>query len=82
MAASLKTQLRSYGCESEPWQFRERLADLMFNLYPGWTDERLTLNPDEAKRYCHEARASFGMDFPDEFILGTLCNIRRHSLKV
>lgn len=81
MAASLKTQLRSYGCELEPWQFRELLTDLQFNLCPGWTDERLTLNPDQAKNYCNAARAGVGLDLPDEFILGSLCNIRRHPIK-
>lgn len=81
MAASLKTQLRSYGCKMEPWQFREMLTDLRFNLYPAWSDERLTYNPDEAKTYCHEVRAKVGLRFPDEFILGTLAGIRKHTIK-
>ncbi len=81
MGVSLSSQLRAYNYHGTAASFRDLLADMMFAHYPSWTDERLTRNPDEAKRFCNMVRESVGLNLPDEFILGTLTNIRKHAIK-
>lgn len=80
MSVPLRKHLEEFGCDIEPDDFRDMLADMLAALYPGWTDERLTRNPDDAKRYCAAVRARTGLDLPDEFVLQTLTNIRKHRV--
>jgi len=78
--ARLASELKSLGYDGSPNEFRDILAVSMFNLYPSWTDEKLTRNPDHAKVYCNHVRHAVRLELSDEFILGTLTNIRKHAL--
>ncbi len=82
MATQLRTELRAFGYTGQAADFRDLLAETMAALFPNWTDEKLTYNPTQAKRYCEAVVARTGLDLPDEFILSTLGNIRKHPVKV
>lgn len=81
MASPLRTQLRAYKYDGDAAEFRDLLADTMAAMFPGWTDEKLTYNPVQAKRYCEAIVARAGLALPDEFILASLGNIRKHPVK-
>ena len=74
----LSTQLKNFGFQGRPDMFRDILADALHNLYPNWNDEKLTRNPEHAKIYCNHVRHKVELDLSDEFILGTLANIRKN----
>jgi hypothetical protein len=76
---SLATQLKSIGFEGEPDHFKDVLVDTLHNLYPNWNDEKLTRNPKHAEIYCEHVRCQIRMRLEDEFILGTLANIRKRG---
>lgn len=76
---SLQKQLRQLGYDGD---FRDLLADLFAATYPSWNDEKLTRNPKEALAYCELVRQRTNLRLADEFILGALAGIRKHTIKV
>jgi hypothetical protein len=72
-------QLQYLGYQGTPGEFRDLLKGTLSQLYPSWTDEKLTHNPDHAKMYCQYIRQHVGLDLSDEFVLSTLIKIRKHG---
>ncbi len=75
----MQNELKALGYQGTNGEFRDLLKVTLSNLYPSWTDEKLTFNPDHAKTYCNHIRRNVGLDFSDEFALGTLYKIRKHN---
>jgi hypothetical protein len=75
----MQNELKSLGYEGTNGEFRDLLKVTLANLYPSLTDEKLTHRPDDAKNYCRHIRSKVGLDLSDEFVLGTLTNIRKHG---
>jgi hypothetical protein len=79
MARKLDDVLRDHGCDMDVAVFRELLKGRLADDYPGWNDEELMHRPQEALRYCQAIRqAARCFDLPDELILRTLSNMRKH----
>lgn len=67
-----------FGIPDDPAELTDRLAELMFNLYPAFTVDELLLRPREAVRFCDAARQQTGyFDLPDDVILRALLNRRK-----
>lgn len=80
MARSLRLQLRDYGCELTPAEFRELLADLMVEMFPALTDEDLIYTINESEEFCRVVRGRAECpDFSRDFILRSLVNVRKHA---
>jgi len=74
----LKTELESAGYEGEADDFRDRLIDLLVEMFRSWTAEELLYHPREATHFCNVARrAAHTPELPDYVILRTLQNVRK-----
>ena len=74
MAQKLSTQLRNYGCEMAPSEFKRVLAVAKQELYPEMTEERLVCTDDEIVTYCDDVRQRVGVELPRPFIRFQLLN--------
>ena len=74
----LVDQLKSAGYEGEADDFRDRLIDLLVEMFRSWTAEELLYHPREARHFSDVARrATHTPDLPDYVILRTLQNVRK-----
>ena len=74
MAQRLVTQLRGYGCELAPQEFKEVLTEIKQELFPGMTEERLACTDDESITYCDEVNKRVGVALPRPFVRFQLLN--------
>jgi hypothetical protein len=82
-----RLKLATFGIEMDEDQFRGMLVELFHNLYRAIPSvDELLVRPREAIRYCDRVRdhlAGTGedaaFDLPDEVILRTLLNQRKHG---
>ena len=74
MAQRLITQLRDYGCDLAPQEFKEVLAATKEELFPGMTEERLACTDEESIIYCDEVNKRVGVKFPRPFVRFQLLN--------
>lgn len=82
MPAPLRTRLREYGCDLSASEFRDLLADVKAEMFPSWTDEYLSCTRDEADEFCQVVRRRANCPaLPREFILISLNNIRKHTIR-
>lgn len=78
MGRPLRLQLPEFGCELSPDEFRELLVDLKVEMFPAFTDERLSFTRDEAEEYCGVVRRRAECSgLTREFILANLNNVRK-----
>ena len=82
MAQHLSTQLRSYGCELAPIEFKSVLAGTKRELFPNLTDEHLVCADEENTTYCDEVRRRVGVELPRPFIRFQLLNVRKSQARV
>jgi hypothetical protein len=68
MAQRLGTQLRRYGCQRTPQEFKEILAKTKQELFPGMTEERLACADEESVTYCEEVSKRVGVPLPRPFV--------------
>ncbi len=74
MAQRLSTQLRDYGCDLAPFDFKQILANTKSELFPDMTEERLVCTDEEIVTYCDEIRRRVGVGLPRPFIRFQLLN--------
>jgi hypothetical protein len=74
MGQRLGTQLRSYGCNMDPHEFKRVLAVVHNEKYPDMTEERLVCTDEEIDIYCDEVCHRVGIDLPKPFIRFQLLN--------
>lgn len=79
MQRRLADELKSYGCDIDPDEFRDLTAEMLHNMHRAWTDEELLYHPYDALRYCAAIRARSQDSLPDDLILRTLVNTRKRS---
>ncbi len=82
MSQHLSTQLRSYGCELAPPEFKRVLAGTKRELFPNLTDEHLICADEENTTYCDEVRRRVGVELPGPFIRVQLLNVRKSQARV
>ena len=81
MSTPLRTRLREYSCDVSPAEFRDLLADAKAAMLPSWTNKFLSYTRNEADEYCRVVRRSAKCEaLPREFTLGSLNNIRKHTI--
>lgn len=85
MGRKLDDMLSDFGCDLTGNDFREILADVFANMFPGMTDEDLIVRGadgpgNDCERFCGAVRARAGCNnLPGQFILRTLMNCRKAS---
>ena len=78
----LSTQLRNYGCDLAPIEFKRILATTKRELFPDMTDEHLVCADDENVTYCDEVRKRLGVSLPRPFIRFQLLNVRKSQVQL
>jgi hypothetical protein len=74
----LKTELETCGYPKTAEAFRDRLADIFSEMYPGQTVEDLLIDELEPRRFVGVVRSDMRCPkLAHELILKTLLNIRR-----
>jgi hypothetical protein len=82
MAQKLSTQLRNFGCDLAPVEFKRVLATAKRDLFPEMTDEHLVCTDEENATYCEEVRRRLGRDLPRPFIRFQLLNVRKSQAQI
>jgi len=78
----LKTELESAGYEGEADDFRDRLIDLLVEMFRSWTAEELLYHPREELHFCNMVRRDRHVpELPDSTILRTLQNMRKNTFR-
>jgi hypothetical protein len=83
MAVLLAKELKALGFDRGEFtlaEFRDVVQEVFAVLHPSWTDEELLFNPHDALRFCDAVRCRTCLGIPDNFILRTLVNVRKHAL--
>lgn len=75
----LHKELKQFGCDLTPDQFRDIVLGLRQAMHGTWTDEELLYHPYDALRFCAAVRARSRDSLPDELVLRTLVNIRKNQ---
>lgn len=73
----LAKELALYGCEMDPVEFNELLADLHHAMHPSWNPEQLLYAPTYGIVYVKAVRARSIGSLPEEMILRRLRNIQK-----
>jgi hypothetical protein len=83
MRPRIADQLKSFGCEATPEEFRSALADIKASDYADFTDEGLIVTRDEAGEFCAKVRKRLGAPrLTRPFILTALIGLRKNKAKV
>ncbi len=82
MAQKLSTQLRNFGCNLAPVEFKRVLATAKRDLFPEMTDEHLVCSDEESLTFCEEVRQRLGLALPGSFIRFQLLNVRKSQAQV
>lgn len=79
MAGRIAGQLKEYGCDMSPNQFREHADQMFAEHVSDYTVDEMLLHPKAAIAYCDTVRQS-GKEFanlPDDLILRSLIGQRK-----
>jgi hypothetical protein len=75
----LTTRLEQCGYDESAEEFRDLVHQEFRQIFPDDTDETVLLHPrSKAIPFCEAVRLRVGLPLPDDLILGTLINRRKH----
>jgi hypothetical protein len=76
----LADALTTARCKMSPEAFEHLIRNTFEELYPEFTSEQLFRRPSEGLKYCEAIRKrARTVILPEEIIMGTLENMRKHS---
>ena len=74
MPQRLSTQLRIFGCELSPREFKQVIAEAKRELFPEMSEEWLACTEDESVVFCEEITKRVGVPLSRPFIKRQLLN--------
>lgn len=75
--ARLEKELKFYGCDMDPGQFNDLLAEMHHNMHPAWNPEQLLYHPTYGATFVKAIRARSSDTLPEEMILRRLRNMQK-----
>lgn len=73
----LGKELEFYGCDMDPDEFNDMLADLHHNMHREWNPEQLLYRPSYGITFVNAVRARSNQSLPEEMILRRLRNLQK-----
>jgi hypothetical protein len=78
----LATRLLQFGYHGDAEAFKDLVHEQFRRLFPADTDENVLFHPrTKAVPLCDAVRERVGLELPDDVVLSTLVNLRKHSLR-
>lgn len=76
----LKDELAACDCKLDADAYRETLANVFANMFPGWTDEEMLCDEFAPRRFVEAIRRKTkAPDLPHSLVLRSLLNIRKRG---
>ena len=80
MAFNLRKELRNFGWNGDPDNFKRAIYDARMEYYSYWSEDELLVNPKEGQILCKVVRDKCNTNcISDSLILRTMLNMRKQK---